>query len=328
MARRSRLSILLEESLAILEAVGIPFEGLTARRRVKMVKAFLSVAGMKPGMAWTQARADNRLRSRDIIRWMNEHLDENVSSGSYDDIRRKDLLLPVEAGIVLKSAGKEGAATNDGTRTYALSQEMAELLHAYGTPECSAKIAGFLAERETLAEQLKRTRLQKRLPVTIGGQQLYFGPGEHNELQKAIIEDFLPRFGHSSDILYVGDTEDKLLFVQADKLRKLGFFELSHDKLPDVLAYSPQKNWLFLIEAVHTANPITELRKRTLEQLTEACTANIVYVSAFLDRSVFRKFARDVAWETEVWVAESPDHLIHFNGDKFLGPHVTSSKKP
>src|SRR5208283_4689790 len=107
-------------------------------------------------------RADNRLRSRDIIRWMNEHLDENVSSGSYDDIRRKDLLLPVEAGIVLKSAGKEGAATNDGTRTYALSQEMAELLHAYGTPEWSAKIAGFLAERETLAEQLKRTRLQKR----------------------------------------------------------------------------------------------------------------------------------------------------------------------
>ncbi len=279
---------------------------------------------MKPGMAWKQARADNRLRSRDVIRWMNDHLEENVSSGSYDDIRRKDLLLPVEAGIVLKSAGNEGAATNDGTRTYALSQEMAKLLHVYGTPEWSIKIADFLAGRVTLAEQLKRTRLQKRLPVTIGGQQLFFGPGEHNELQKAIIENFLPRFGHSADVLYVGDTEDKLLFVQEERLRQLGFFELSHDKLPDVLAYSQGKNWLFLIEAVHSANPITELRKRTLERLTDNCTANIVYVSAFLDRSVFRKFVRDVAWETEVWIAESPDHLIHFNGDKFLGPHVVS----
>jgi type II restriction enzyme len=310
--------------MSILEAVGIPFDGLTARRRVKMAKSFLSVAGMKPGLAWTQARSDNRLRSRDVIRWMNAHLDENVSSGSYDEIRRKDLLLPVEAGIVLKSAGNEGAATNDGTRTYAISQEMTDLLHAYGTPEWSAKLADFLSGRVTLAEQLKRTRLQKRLPVTIDGQQLYFGPGEHNELQKAIIEDFLPRFGHSADVLYVGDTEDKLLFVQESRLQQLGFFELSHDKLPDVLAYSQQKNWLFLIEAVHSANPITELRKRTLEQLSATCTANIVYVSAFLDRSVFRKFARDVAWETEVWIAESPDHLIHFNGDKFLGPHVVA----
>lgn len=326
MARRSTLAILLDESLAILETVGIPFEGLTARRRVKMAKAFLSVAGMKPGMAWKQARADNRLRSRDIIRWMNAHLDENISSGSYDDIRRKNLLLPVEAGIVLKSAGNEGAATNDGTRTYALSQEMAELLHSYGAPEWPVKIADFLAGRETLAEQLKRTRLQKRLPVTIGGQQLYFGPGEHNELQKAIVEDFLPRFGRSAEVLYVGDTEDKLLFVQEGRLRQLGFFELSHDKLPDVLAYSRQENWLFLIEAVHSSNPITELRKRTLEQLTVACTASIVYVTAFLDRSGFRKFVRDIAWETEVWIAESPDHLIHFNGDKFLGPHISAEK--
>lgn len=326
MARRGRLVILLDETLSILEAVGIPFEGLAARRRVKMAKAFLSVAGMKPGMAWTQARADNRLHSRDIIRWMNEYLEENISSGSYDDIRRKDLLLPVEAGIVLKSAGKEGAATNDGTRTYALSLEMAELLHEYGTPKWSVKIANFLAGRETLAEQLKRSRIQKRLPVTIGDVQLYFGPGEHNELQKAIIEDFLPRFGHLAEVLYVGDTEDKLLFLQEDRLRQLGFFELSHDKLPDVLAYSQQKNWLFLIEAVHSANPISELRKRTLEQLTEACTADIVYVSTFLDRITFRKFVREIAWETEVWIAEAPDHLIHFNGDKFLGPHLSPPK--
>ncbi|MFS2517149.1 MULTISPECIES: BsuBI/PstI family type II restriction endonuclease [Parabacteroides] len=28
----------------------------------------------------------------------------------------------------------------------------------------------------------------------------------------------------------------------------------------------------------------------------------------------------DIAWETEVWIAENPGHMIHFNGDRFIGP--------
>jgi type II restriction enzyme len=316
---------LVEDALNILAALGIPLEGTTDRRKIRMAKAFLSVAGMKPGMTWAEARSDNRLRSRDVIRWMNEFLDEDVSSGSYDDIRRKDLLLPVEAGIVLKSAGKQGAATNDGTRPYALSPETATLLHTYRTPAWNTSLSQFLVGREALADQLKKLRQQELIPVVIGSEVLQFGPGEHNALQKTIIEDFLPRFGFGAEVLYVGDTEDKLLFCESAELHDLGFFELSHDKLPDVLAYSRSKKWLFLIEAVHSANPITELRKRTLGQLTKGCAADIIYVSAFLSRAAFRRFAREIAWETEVWIAESPDHLIHFNGDKFLGPHVTGS---
>jgi adenine-specific DNA-methyltransferase len=45
-------------------------------------------------------------------------------------------------------------------------------------------------------------------------------------------------------------------------------------------------------------------------------------VTAFPDRVTFRKFAKDIAWETEVWIADNPDHMIHFNGDKFLGPYT------
>jgi type II restriction enzyme len=257
---------------------------------------------------------------------MNEYLGENISSGSYDDIRRKDLLLPVEAGIVVRSASNESAATNDGTRTYALSPESAALVRQFGTPQWNASLTAYLGERITIAEQLKRTRLSTMVTATFDGEQLLFGPGEHNQLQKAVIEKFLPRFGHSSEVLYVGDTEDKLMFCRDLKLRELGFFELSHDKLPDILAWSAAKNWLFLIEAVHSANPIDELRKRVLDALTRDCKADIVYVSAFLDRRTFRKFAKDIAWETEVWIAESPDHLIHFNGDKFLGPHVAPKR--
>lgn len=153
------------------------------------------------------------------------------------------------------------------------------------------------------------------------GKSLKFSPGEHNDLQKAIIEEFLPRYGSESEVLYVGDTAKKLLLCDRKKLEKLSFFELTHDELPDVLAYSSKKNWLFLIEAVHSSGPITPVRLEELKRLTKECTAEIVYVTAFLDRATFRKFAPDIAWETEVWIADSPDHLIHFNGDKFLGPY-------
>ena len=119
----------------------------------------------------------------------------------------------------------------------------------------------------------------------------------------------------------MGDTTKKNLFLDEDKLKKINFFELAHDKLPDVIAYSEKKNWLYLIEAVTTANPITELRRSVLLRAASACTADLIFVTAFLDRDTYRKFAKDIAWETEVWIADAPEHMIHFNGDKFLGPH-------
>ena len=97
--------------------------------------------------------------------------------------------------------------------------------------------------------------------------------------------------------------------------------EISHEELPDIIAYSKEKNWLYLIEAVHSSGPISEIRLLQLQKLTEKCTADIVYVTAFLNRPKFRQFMAEIAWETEVWIADNPDHMVHFNGDKFLGPY-------
>jgi hypothetical protein len=315
------------EALAILSALGVPLAGLTQRRRVKMAKAFLAVAGMKPGMSWSQAKdsasdGGHQFQSRQIISFMNAHLGENISSGSYDDIRRKDLVLPVEALIVLKSAKNPDANTNDGTRGFALNPNAARVVRSFGTDQWKPELHSFMSGKTALAEELSRKRDLARIPVTLSdGHVLSFSPGNHSQLQKHIIEDFLPLYGYSAEVLYVGDTENKSKYINAPRLTALNFFELAHDKLPDVVAYSLQKNWLFLIEAVTTANPINELRLRTLKQLTEQCTAGVVYITAFTDRATYRKFAHDIAWETEVWLADSPEHMIHFNGDKFLGPY-------
>ena len=142
------------------------------------------------------------------------------------------------------------------------------------------------------------------IPVIIGNKKIVFSPGEHNVIQKAIIEEFFPRFGQGAEIFYVGDTADKYLYLEEQKLKDLHCFEISHDKLPDVIAFSKGKNWLFIIEAVDSANPIDPMRKRTLEALTEKCTAEVIFVTAFLNRASFKKFSSEIAWETEVWIVE------------------------
>ena len=140
-------------------------------------------------------------------------------------------------------------------------------------------------------------------------------------LQKAIIEEFLPRFGNGCEVLYIGDTANKTLHLEEAKLQKLNFFELSHDKLPDIVAYNKTDNWIFLIEAVHSSGTMSKTRVMVLNQMLEKCNAAPIFVTAFLTMDDFKKWIFDIAWETEVWIADNPDHLIHFNGYKFLGPY-------
>jgi hypothetical protein len=325
MARLTTVQVRVNEALEILGALGIPLNGLTPRRLEKMAKAFLTVAGLQPKTPWADAKDSNdgrQLLSRQIIAAMNLHWAEAIADSSYDDIRRKDLVLPVAALVVLNSAKNPDANTNDGTRGFALNPGAAKAIRTFGTSEWETEVAQFLSGRKSLSEQLKRERNLARMPVQIKqGVSLTFSPGAHNLLQKQVIESFLPIFGFGAQVLYVGDTSNKSLFVDQAGLAELAFFELAHDKLPDVVAYSKSKNWLYLIEAVTTVNPISELRRRTLNLLTTQCTADVIYVTAFADRATYRKFAHDIAWETEVWIADAPEHMIHFNGDKFLGPN-------
>ena len=173
-----------------------------------------------------------------------------------------------------------------------------------------------------MRDKLSGSRKISLIPVKLpSGKALSFGPGEHNLIQKAVIEEFLPRYGFGSEVLYVGDASDKFLHYNEPRSKELGLNKLAHAELPDVVAYSEEKKWLYLIEAVHSANPIDQERIIVLENFIKDYAKGIIFVTAFLDKESFRKFVVDIAWETEVWIASEPDHLIHFNGDKFLGPY-------
>ena len=158
------------------------------------------------------------------------------------------------------------------------------------------------------------------MPVRINQREFTFSPGKHNELQKAIIEEFAPRFAPNSECLYVGDTIQKDLVKNVEKLSELGFKITLHDKMPDVVLYREDKNWIYFIESITSVGPTDPKRIGEIEAMTKNVKTGKIYVSAFLDFSTFKIFADQLAWETEVWIADMPDHMIHLDGDKFLGP--------
>ena len=306
----------------ILTAIGFPIQELTPRRSERVAMALLATANIDSMSKINQPKTIDDgivMKTRDIIDFMNAHFGENVSSGSYDDIRRKDLKQLILGSIVMRT--NENLARNDSTRGYALNHSAAPLFQSYGTKNWQQEVDKFVETHGSVTDLLDRTRDIVRIPITVQGKTLEFSNGEHNVLQKAIIEEFLPIYGYGAEVLYVGDTADKYLHLAQAKLDELGFFKLDHGELPDVVAYSESKNWLYLIEAVHSSGPISENRLLELKKLTKNCKADIVYVTAFLDRATFRTWVKDIAWETEVWIADNPTHLIHFNGDKFMGPH-------
>jgi type II restriction enzyme len=314
---------IINEALEILDSVGIPLNSKSERALEKMAMSFLAVSGVTKGWRRAKSVADNvHLKTREIIQIINKNFEENISPGSYDDIRRKDLKLLVLADLVVNSGVNKGSATNDPTRGYALHPDFKKLIISYKTNDWEKNLKEFNKNRLKLSEILARRRNLDKIPVKLpGSKPLELSLGEHNILQKAIIEEFLPRFGSDCQVLYIGDTSNKILHIEEAALKKLNFFKLSHDELPDIIAFSMKNNWLYLIEAVHSSGPMSETRVLELKKMLKKCKAELIFITCFLTRTAFRKWMLEIAWETEVWIADNPDHLIHFNGHKFLGAY-------
>lgn len=316
------VTTLIHAMLEMLGEAGIPLNE-TPRRLERMAMACLAVGNIRSSLQEAQSAETNRfLTTREIIAYENNHYGENISPGSYDDIRRKDLLLPVQAGIVLNSSSLNSQATNCPMRGYALNPLFAQLLSFYGKPQWNEALTAYRKQARLLNEELERKKQMEKIPVKLpSGTDLQLSTGEHNMLQKHIVETFLPRFGMGAEVLYLGDASDKYLYKNEKLLKQIKFFTLSHEELPDVVAYSESRNIIFLIEAVHSTGPMDEIRIMKLKEQLGGCTANPVFVTAFLNKKNFKKWVGKIAWESEVWIADCPEHMIHFNGHKFLEIH-------
>ena len=213
-----------------------------------------------------------------------------------------------------------GKPTNSPNYSYRLTDEALMLIKKMQTQEWKKSVDRFLKYHERLVDIYSSKKKMTMMPISINGADFSFSVGKHNELQKAIIEEFAPRFAPNSECLYVGDTIEKDLVKNIDKLAELGFEITLHDKMPDVVLYREDKNWIYFIEAVTSVGPMDPKRILEIEDMTENVMAGKIFVTAFLDFKTYKNFSEKLAWETEVWIAELPEHMIHLNGDRFMGP--------
>lgn len=301
----------IEETKIVLEQIGMPKKQCTELSALTI----LAMASIKEQTSWKRAK-NNWIRIHDIIQFVNSHYNKSYAENSRETFRKQAIHHFRIAGIIEDN----GKATNSPNFRYRLTPEFLNTLKNFGSKKWANTISDFLSTHETLKSKYESKRNLKKIPLTINDQDFQFSPGIHNELQKAIIEEFAPRFAQGSEVIYVGDTINKSLVLDKKRFEELNFSVIVHDKMPDVVLYHPQKNWIYFIEAVTSVGELSPKRIIEIEQMTERCSAGNIYVTAFPDFKTYKKFAGNLAWETEVWLSELPEHMIHLNGDKFMGP--------
>lgn len=279
---------------------------------------FLALANMGKSSPWPEADSI-RLRIHDILLFIQQHYKRKYAENTRETIRRQVIHQFEQAHIVLRNPDNPKLPTNSPRTHYALSDEVIKTIRTYGTSTWKHSLKQFLSGRTTLYEIYRKKRRLPMIPVRVSStKQLKLSPGKHNLLQVAVVEQFAPRFAPGASLLYLGDTAKKMLYLDDKQIRALGIPANKHDKLPDVLLFEPKSKRLFLIEAVTSHGPVSPKRHVELEKILSHVKAKRVYVSAFPDFREFKNHISNIAWETEVWISEIPDHLIHFNGDRFL----------
>ena len=306
-----------DEALEILRLLGLPI----AQQNERSALTLLALAGLKVNDSWINTKK-TLLRIWDIMGFMREHYGKNYAANSRETIRRQTIHQFEQARIVDRNPDDPKRPTNSGNNCYALTAEAVKLLKTFGTPRFSKNISQFVKKHGQLAQSYNMQRDLHRIDLKLPDNYLIrLSPGKHNALQVAVIEEFGPRFAPGAALLYLGDTAHKHIVCETAVLETINIIITEHDKLPDIVLYDRKKKWLFLIEAVTSHGPVSPKRHAEMEAMLSSCPAERVYVTAFLSKTDFRKYAGDIAWETEVWIADNPDHMIHFNGPKFLGPY-------
>ena len=301
----------IEEAREILKYIGMP----KAQQADICCYVLLAMAGIKPDMKWNRATND-WIRIHDIIQFSNTYYGSTYAENSRETFRKQALHRFRTAALVEDN----GTATNSPNYRYRLTDEALTLIKSYQSASWSGFLSRYMEYHDRLIDLYASKKQMTMMPVKINGADFKFSAGKHNELQKAIIEEFAPRFAPHSECLYVGDTIEKDLVKNIEKLTDLGFAITLHDKMPDVVLYREDMNWIYFVESVTSVGPMDPKRILELTEMTRGVSAGKIFVTAFLDFKTYKKFSEALAWETEVWIAEMPEHMIHLNGDKFLGP--------
>lgn len=301
----------------VLHALGLPKGQLNERSALTL----LALLDLQPDSLWSNAKCP-LLGVTPIMEWISLKYGKTYKPNTRETIRRQTLHQFVDAGLALYNPDKPDRAVNSPAAVYQISPSTLKLLKAYNSFSWNKKLESYSKKQSSLAtEYAAPQKLRKKKLLVEGGEIVELSPGKHSDLIHEIVNSFAPRFAGQGKLLYLGDTGNKIGFFSESGFSNLGLKLNKKGKLPDVILLDVKRNWLLLIEAVTSHGPVDAKRKRELDRLFSTAKAGLVFVTAFPDKKTFNKYLAQVAWETEVWVADNPDHLVHFNGDRYLGPY-------
>ena len=291
------------------------------RYKERSALVLLALLRLKPGDTWIKAHA-SALRTVDIMEWIREHYEVAYKPNTRETIRRQTLHQFLQGHLIVENPDEPTRPINSPKWCYQVTPEALYLIRSHGMLEFKENLYRYLQERPGLEVAYRRERDLLKIPVNLPqGVEIALSAGGQNTLLKAMIEEFCPRFTPAGSVLYIGDAGDKWLVFERQVFESLGVSIDNHGKMPDLVVYMEDQNWLVLLEAVSTHGPVDNKRHIELKELFSSCTAGLVFVSCFLDQAIMKKYLTDISWETEVWTADHPTHLVHFDGERFLGPY-------
>ena len=302
------------------------FEFDEKRTNDMAARTLLSLLNLREGDSWDRA-TNNRIGVRGLMDWMRNNLDYQIAENSRETVRKEVLHQFVAAAFCEHNDDDPNRPTNSSKNVYRVSPNALNVIRMYSgsddnSSEFTIALEEYLADFQSLVELQREERAMAKIPVRMPSNEIeYINPGGQNKLIKAMVEEFCPRFIPGGQVLYIGDADNKTVHYDKEIFSSLGINLDMHGKMPDLVVYQEDKNWLFLMEAVTSHGPVSALRKKDLESLFKGSKVGIVYVSCFPNRQVLRSHLMDIAWETEVWLETDPTHMIHFNGSRFMGPY-------
>lgn len=309
--------IKISDALEILKNLGLP----RAQQNDRSALTLLALLDLRPDATWSSATAP-LIGITPIMDWIRKYYGKEYKPNTRETFRRQTMHQFILAGIALYNPDDPGRAVNSPRAVYQVSPNALALLKTYGKTGWTKRLAIYQGDVKTLTARYARIREMELIPVQLAdGREIRLSPGEHSALIRDIIDQFSPRFVPGGVLIYVGDTGEKLGYFDHERLAALNVTVDHHGKMPDVVIHDIKRNWLLLVESVTSHGPVDGKRHHELMTLFAKSTAGLVYVTAFPTRAVMARYVADIAWESEVWVADSPTHLIHFNGVRFLGPY-------
>jgi len=307
----------MQEALSILNMLGFPRAQLNERSALTL----LALLDLKPSSEWKNASAP-LIGITPMMEFFSKHYGKTYAPNTRETVRRQTVHQFLDAGIIVENPDEPTRPTNSPKAVYQVEPQVLNLLRTFGTKNWESSLRIYLVSAKTLKDRYAREREMKRIPLAVAENRvIYLSPGGQNILVEKIISEFGERFTPGGRVVYVGDTDEKFAFFDVELLKSLGVVIEAHGKMPDVIIYHAERNWLVLVEAVTSHGPVNPKRRNELKRLFEKSSAGLVFVTAFLTRRAMTEYLSDISWETEVWVAEAPSHIIHFNGERFLGPY-------